>query len=360
MSISVVLRNFAGMKKHLKSYLPLAAGVAVLMLWLWPWRHLTAAREGMQLFLWNTDYLWQHLTTVGGTACYIAELLVQFFVNPFYAALILALLFVLVQWLTARLLNDKLWLLSFLPPVLLCWLWTNLQVPLTPTVSVLMALAGLNILLRLSKRTAVVSVVIMFPVLYWMAGPSSAGDSYYWHREQVGSHEEMKYDLLLRQQRWSDIAALYAEKPSEQKAIRNAALLAQWQQGLISEEQLLGGLTLSNRTLLGVTSAFIMSEVSLQIGMVSISQRTAFEAMEAIPNGNKSARALRRLVETNILNGQTEVALKYISILEETLFYRSWAREMRHLAEHPESIGRYAHYQKLKDVFDNGKDKFFY
>jgi hypothetical protein len=34
MSISVVLRNFAGMKKHLKSYLPLAAGVAVLMLWL--------------------------------------------------------------------------------------------------------------------------------------------------------------------------------------------------------------------------------------------------------------------------------------------------------------------------------------
>jgi hypothetical protein len=82
--------------------------------------------------------------------------------------------------------------------------------------------------------------------------------------------------------------------------------------------------------------------------------------MEAIPNYNKSARALRRLVETNIVTGQYEVALKYISILEETMFYRGWARRMKLLAEHPEKINDHPVYHRLKEIYDKGEDMFFY
>ena len=98
----------------------------------------------------------------------------------------------------------------------------------------------------------------------------------------------------------------------------------------------------------------------MQIGMVNIAQRSVFEAMEAIPNYNKSARALRRLVETNIITGQYEVALKYIAILEETTFYRGVARKMKPLAEHPEKIKDFPSYQRLKEIYDKGEDVFFY
>jgi len=60
--------------------------------------------------------------------------------------------------------------------------------------------------------------------------------------------------------------------------------------------------------------------------MVNTAQRLAFEAMEAIPNYNKSARVMKRLAETNLINGQYQVARKYLLMLEKTIFYRPWAQ----------------------------------
>jgi len=75
----------------------------------------------------------------------------------------------------------------------------------------------------------------------------------------------------------------------------------------------------------------MMSDLFFQMGFVNFAQRTMFEAMESMSNYNKSARALCHLTETAIVTGQYEVALKYISILEETLFYKRWAQKMRQL-----------------------------
>ena len=80
----------------------------------------------------------------------------------------------------------------------------------------------------------------------------------------------------------------------------------------------------------------IMSNVYLELGMLNMSQRAAFDLMESIPNGNKSGRAMKRLAETALYTGQPELALKYIRLLEQTLFYRKWASSMRRFAEHPE------------------------
>ena len=71
----------------------------------------------------------------------------------------------------------------------------------------------------------------------------------------------------------------------------------------------------------------LSGEVYFYLGMINTAQRFAFEAMEAIPDYNKSGRAIKRLAETNLINGQYEVARKYLRMLEKTIFYRPWARQ---------------------------------
>ena len=74
-------------------------------------------------------------------------------------------------------------------------------------------------------------------------------------------------------------------------------------------------------------------EIYWHLGMVNTAQRFAFEAQEAIPDFQKSARCYQRLAETNIINGDLDVARKYLSTLENALFYRRWARETRALLD---------------------------
>ena len=70
-----------------------------------------------------------------------------------------------------------------------------------------------------------------------------------------------------------------------------------------------------------LASAFMVSDMAYQLYWTNIAQRAAFEAMEYVPSCNKSGRALKRLVETNIISGHYDVARKYIAILEKTTFY---------------------------------------
>lgn len=77
------------------------------------------------------------------------------------------------------------------------------------------------------------------------------------------------------------------------------------------------------------------------------------------PNCNKSGRALKRLVETNIISGHYDVARKYITILEKTTFYSGWARKMRQLVDHPEQIVNYPFLHSAQKEYENATDIFF-
>ena len=378
---------------HRQWLLTAAFGVVVFCFWLFWLPCLMMAREGMQLFLWKTDYLLERLAVPGGLAQYLGEFIVQFFINPVYGALWYAVLLVAAQRLTSRLIcKDKYYLLSFIPSCVLLYLACNPDIPMTPIVAIVLTLGLMNILPK-ARKARWTTVCMMVPVGYWLLGPAiilltvlfipaifllafcivgsawltpyplrqvARGIDYYWEGNKVGTYEEMTFDLLMRRQQWQKMTDIYEQNPTESLAIRNAVLLALWSQQRISQQELMGRLNLSNQTLKSVSSAFLMSEVCLPIGWVNISQRSAFEAMEAIPNYNKSARALHRLVESNIITGQYDVARKYIAILEETTFYRGWAQKMSLLIAHPEQIGNYPVYQRLKEMYDNGQDMFFF
>lgn len=92
------------------------------------------------------------------------------------------------------------------------------------------------------------------------------------------------------------------------------------------------------------------AEAYLSLGMINTAQRFIFEAQEAIPNYNKSARMTKRLAETNLLNGQYAVAAKYLRMLKKTLFYRSWAEKTEKLLWNEKAVSADPWYSRLRSL----------
>ncbi len=175
---------------------------------------------------------------------------------------------------------------------------------------------------------------------------------------QNDATREMEYDMLLGMNRWSDIIQRSQKQLTLSPISSTVTSLAQKQLGQIPTQQLMKEFS-KHRLDHYRSTTLVISEVMFRIGMANISQRMAFEMMEHIPNYNKSARALKRLAETNIIIGEYDVALKYISLLDETLFYRNWAKMLRQLAEHPEEVESHPLYGNLRKMYQQTEDYFF-
>jgi len=144
------------------------------------------------------------------------------------------------------------------------------------------------------------------------------------------AEEIMTYDFLTRTGKWDD-AVKYAERKPPRNflslSMLNLSLAKTGQMGnrMFSFDQHgTGGLFLAfNKE---YVAPLMGSEIFYNIGLVNASQEYAFESMETIPNLGKSARNIKRLAETNLINGQFEVSRKYLNLLEKTIFYRKWAK----------------------------------
>lgn len=98
------------------------------------------------------------------------------------------------------------------------------------------------------------------------------------------------------------------------------------------------------------STSLFLSNLYFHLGLVNTAQRYAFEAMEAIPNYNKSGRAVKRLAETNLINGQYQVARKYLNMLSKTVFYRKWAQTRLELLDHPKLIDSHPLYGAMRKL----------
>lgn len=90
------------------------------------------------------------------------------------------------------------------------------------------------------------------------------------------------------------------------------------------------------------------SDIYFNIGWTNLALRTAFEAKEALPDNDKSARAYKRLAEANIVRRQYDLARKYLHALQHTLFYKVWADEHLRLLENPEALVQHPVYGALQ------------
>lgn len=396
--------------------------IVVFCFWLFCYPFIPVVREMSQLFLWNCDYLTDRMMLPGGAAQYLGECIAQFFLNPANGALAYAILFVLTQWLSSKLLRQffptikskACFPLSLVPPVILWYVAMLPQIPLTPTMAALLVMAvGCVVMSIKAKWTRLIVLCLVIPVMYWLTGPMAVllvlcsirwipltatlfaacligssyvtpypleqivkGIDYNWSGvRKMGTYEEMECDMLMRQQKWDKILQKF--KSPESPAVRSAYIYALHQLGQMSKNEFLSRIVVPQNMYSSepsvfcvgdvhfvvyfgsLSSAFMVSDLASMIYWPYISQRAAFEAMEYIPNYNKSGRALKRLTEICIITGQYELARKYLSILDETTFYRRWVQKMRPLVDNPQLIDQYPYFKQSRESYEQTEDIFF-
>ena len=416
------------MKRFLSKYwqagLTLAFALAVFLFWRFRYPSVLSYQEQLQLFLFDGDYFWERMAEPGGFARYVAEFLVQFYNSVTAGAAVIALLFMLVQRLTWRLMrSESHYALSFIPVMMLWYAMGDENVMLTYTVALALNMLMACILAKvflawgyerrmLLRRLFVMLVAV--PLAYWLTGPMvlllavvlmpvsvvyalalmllsahylpfpmlrvMLGVSYYripatlpyllmelpavvWIISNVvrllpkasrvvnavevalavgllgvladvgfdkKKYELIEYDYLVRAKDWNAIIAKAERRTPDLPMSVSATNLALGMTNQLGER----AFDFYQRGTEGLLPGFernfattqLTGEIYFHLGLVNTAQRLAFEAMEAIPNYNKSARVMKRLAETNLINGQYQVARKYLLMLEKTIFYRPWAQ----------------------------------
>lgn len=440
------------MKRFLSSHAPLLLtlflGLVVFLFWAFRYPFALTYQEQLQLFLFDGDYFCSRMAEPGGFARYMAEFLVQFYNGAAIGALIIAVLYMLVQrltWLLMRLSSYDYYLLSFIPAIIIWYAMGDENVMLTYVVALVIAMAVALAWRRWTEKWALwircVVILLLIPVLYWLIGPIvllvavlmmpwmvavnavfyafalmllSAhylpfpmtrvllGISYYrvpmtlpyslmalpvliwllalftsklpqpkqWYVYvqalvlailflvpktygfDTRKYDLIEYDYLVRIGDWNAIIAKAEKRMPDLPMSVSATNLALGMTNQLGERAFdfyqrgTGGLLPKFER--NFATAQLTGEIYFNLGLVNTAQRFAFEAMEAIPNYNKSARVIKRLAETNMINGQYDVARKYLQMLEKTIFYRPWAQRTMAMLGDEKAINAHPLYGTLR------------
>ena len=423
-------------------------GVAVLLFFALAYPHHLHYQEQFQLFLFDSNYVWDIVRHPGGVADLLGRFCTQFFLYAWVGAAIIAILLSLVQLLVHRLVKGQRslqrhtlkerkvighWLygLTFAPSFLL-WLYLLDENALMSGVwAVLLTLLVFCAIIKFSSGNKFLTLnsslftLFAIPLLYFLVGPvclpipidslwlgvhyyryptvfpwllwgaalsiwvifglyllirrrqvhssplvsylsfaivAAIMGSFVWKNANFKAERVMQYDFMARHQQWNRILqTISTEKPNNQigVTVQNLALAMN---GMLLEQMA----NFNQNGIVGLlpdvkedaASPLPTAEAFYQLGMINVAQRTVFEAQEAILDFQKSGRCYQRLAQTNLINGQYEVARKYLSALQKTLFYRDWANETLPLLGNEEAIARHPEYGRLRQWAY--KDEFYF
>ena len=391
--------------------LSVLVGIGVFLFWYVAYPHALSYQEQYQLFLWTGDYFVERISLPGGFAEWLGEFIVQFYYVEWLGALLLALLFVMMQRLVAQLLPKGAWrLLSVLPVALLLWLMGDINVLLSLPVAIVLALALACI--RMSKQLSWIDILIL-PVAYWLIGPAvwiyivvrllqlgwkhlwsagwlvavqlmvyawllpqwplqqvMTGLSYYriplqypqWSGYDKEMYELIRMDYLVRNERWDEIVKRAGEYEVKTPFWSNCVNLALAEKRLLADRMFdfyqSGEEALIMPRTRDLTSMLPSAEAFWRLGMVNSAQRYMFDTQESILNAKKSGRCTKRIAECMIVNGHYQAAAKQLDLLKKSLFYRSWAKEMEALMKDEAKINAHPVYGKLRQL--RYKDSFLF
>ncbi len=183
-----------------------------------------------------------------------------------------------------------------------------------------------------------------------------------WENSNFKAEKVMKYDFMARFQQWNRILeTINVERPNNQISV-TVQNLALGMNGMLTKHLA----DYNQNGILGLlpdigtdaTSPLPTAEAFYQLGMITVAQRTVFEAQEAILDFQKSGRCYKRLAQTNLILGNYEVARKYLTALQKTLFYREWANETLPLLGNEKAIAEHPEYGRLRKM--SYKENFFF
>lgn len=205
-----------------------------------------------------------------------------------------------------------------------------------------------------TRRMAVKGIQLLFLFLIAILGIVLIAD---WNKEEI-----MGYSYYARMQKWNSIIALADKKTPDGPLTVSTLNLALCQRDYLPEymftyfqngpEGLIPGFNKDFNSLL------MTGEIYYHLGLINTAQHYAFEAMEAIPDFQKSVRCVKRLAEISLINGEYQIAAKYLELLKHTLFYRKWAIEVSSYLGNEEQINNHPEWGKLRQLRP-GEDFFF-
>jgi hypothetical protein len=189
-----------------------------------------------------------------------------------------------------------------------------------------------------------------------------AGCLYLFSQVDMGKEEVMEYDFYTRMRKWDNIIAKADAKNPENPLSVTCLNLALAQKNQLGEKMFhynqngVSGLIPNFQK--DFTIPLISGEVYYHLGFINTAQRYAFEAMEALPDYQKSVRVIKRLVETNLVNGNYALAHKYLKYLKKTIYYSEWAERVENALQDETLIMNNREWLKLRQ-FKNKEDFFF-
>lgn len=166
--------------------------------------------------------------------------------------------------------------------------------------------------------------------------------------------ELMGYDFMVRTRQWNRII-LTANKKAPSAPLSVSALnLALAQKGFLADHMFdyyqNGGQGMFPNFVRDFWLPLTPGEAFYYLGMTYVAQQYTYEAMEAIPDFQKSVRCYKRLAETNLINGDYKIARKYLNQLQHTLLYSTWADETIKLLDNEDAINNHPEYGRLRKL----------
>lgn len=220
-------------------------------------------------------------------------------------------------------------------------LWAWVSVCILPLLSILP-----KKLLQLTSRHAIVSFLLVWLVMM-LTGCIMVNKQQNQKRENI-----MAYDFMARNAQWNRIIQKSQRMAPRNQVAAVALNLALAQRGLLAKhffdfpQNGIAGLLPNFAS--DYVSPLVTSEAFYRLGLINTAQRFVFEAQEAIPDFQKSARCYKRLAETNLINGDYKVARKYLLALQHTWYYRAWASETMAMIANEEAVNAHAEYGALR------------
>ena len=392
--------------KYWKCGLSVLFGIGVFVFWYFFYPHALNYQEQYQLFLWTGDYFLERVSVPGGLADWLGEFIVQFYYVEWLGALLLAVLFMVLQRLSVV---PRFYLLSFVSPLLLLWLMGDPSVLLSLPVAVILCLLAF----RLLKAVHAAFDLLIVPVLYWLVGPVAwlyvvlrvirwgwkhlwsagwlvavqltayafllpqwplqtvmAGNGYYripLHWPSLSGYDREMYELiredyLVRYERWDEIVKRAQEYQVHTPFSSVCVNLALSQQRQLAERMFefyqSGEDALIMPRIRDLTSMLPSAEAFWRLGMVNSAQRYMFDTQESILNARKSGRCTKRIAECMMVNGHYQTARKQTSLLKKSLFYRTWAKEAETMMKDEAQMNAHPVYGKLRKL--RYKEDFLY
>lgn len=296
-------------------------------------------REQLNLFLYDGDYIAETYRGTGWLARFAADFLEQFFHLPVVGPLVVTLLLLAIGVIAYRICRRFMGHWPSLVVGILFFAWSFLRemgnlYQTRYTLVILGFLALILAALQFPKlwQKAVAAVAFAAVGVWALGTPYHPDYGKFWNWPKLDYERLIGLDVETSRENWDKVLELskvdlYMEEASY---CYNLACAMKGSLG----EKLLNHSQNHHITLLfpvsserAVFSNTLAGEAWFQIGDMTVAEQSAITSLQASPK-HTGTRFLVRLARVNLAMGEDAAAMKYLGILDKTLFYRQWARSM--------------------------------